>query len=148
MLARHLPTSNTVAEAGRKAGMSKQAAHDAYKALEVKAPQRCAQLGINRDKVLLRFDQWAENATEVVTASMFGKVTDVKEVTSIALRMRANDKLAKIMGCYADEKADSPVTMNTQILNLVHLTDEQLGDALSAIDRILAQARTAETVQP
>ena len=36
-----------------------QSAHDAYEALKIKAPQRCAQLGISRDRVLQRFDQWA-----------------------------------------------------------------------------------------
>ena len=93
-LAKVLPESTSVAEAGRKVGMTKQAAHDAYKALKIKAPERCEQLGISRDRVLLRFDQIAEGATKLIRVNLF----EVREVPDNASRLRANENLMDIFG--------------------------------------------------
>jgi len=97
-LAKALPESYSVADAGRKAGFeTRQATHDAYKALKVKAPMRCAQLGISRDKVLQRFDHWADHATR---EKMYGQFGDTKKLEATDLRIKANTELAKIMNLY------------------------------------------------
>jgi hypothetical protein len=93
-LAKALPGSNSKADAGRKLGISRQAVHDAYEALKIKAPQRCEQLGISRDRVLQRFDEWAEGATKLVRVNAF----EVKEVPDTTSRLRANENLRDIFG--------------------------------------------------
>jgi hypothetical protein len=99
-LAKALPGSSSIADAGRKAGMSRQAAHDAYEALKVKAPHRCEQLGIKRDRVLQRFDDWADNATHEV----LGKFGERVKLEATGLRIKANAHLAKIFNVYKDHE--------------------------------------------
>ena len=120
-LAAALPGSSTVTEAGRKAGMSKQAAHDAYEALKVKAPNRCEQLGIKRDRVLQRFDHWADTAMRYVPLVSNGilMANEPVAVRDIRARMKANTELAKITGCYGDaERPDSDTGRGGITINL------------------------------
>lgn len=101
-LANALVTSDSVAGAGRKVGMSRQAAQDAFEALKIKAPLRCEQLGISRDRVLQRFDHWAENADREVQ----GKFGEKLKLEATDLRIKANENIAKIMGCYGADSED------------------------------------------
>jgi len=87
-LAAQIPHSSTITEAGARAGMSRQAAHDAYEALKIKAPMRCAQLGIRRDRVLQRFDEWAESATKFQRMDQY---STAKEIPDVRARIKAND---------------------------------------------------------
>jgi hypothetical protein len=71
-LAKALENSPSIAGAGREVGMSRDVAHRTYKAIMVKAADRCEQLGIHRDRVLQRFNDWADNAQREVRANGFG----------------------------------------------------------------------------
>lgn len=93
-LSKALPQSDSVSDAGRKVGMSPQSAHDAFEALKIKAPVRCEQLGISRDRVLRRFEDWADGATREV----FDKWGERKKLEATDLRIKANENLGKVFG--------------------------------------------------
>jgi hypothetical protein len=120
------------------ARLGNQAAHDAYEALKIKAPMRCAQLGISRDKVLKRFEHWADNATRTEVHVSQGIKMGESRVEATDLRIKANENLAKIMGCYkdGDEQASESQRRQGQIvINLSFLDPERAQAVLSVQSR-------------
>src|SRR5262249_49694667 len=71
-------------------------------AIKVKAPLRCEQLGISRDRVLKRFDDWADTAVrhQLLISNGVLMRDQFVEVPATDLRIKANIELAKITGCY------------------------------------------------
>jgi hypothetical protein len=101
-LAKALRNSPSIAAAGREVGMSRDGAHHTYRAIKVKAADRCEQLSITRDRVLKRFEELAEGAQREMQLSFMGSPTQKVKLDAPEVRLKANIELAKIMGCYAD----------------------------------------------
>jgi len=100
---------------------------------------RCAQLGIRRDRVLQRFDEWAEGATKFQRMDQYSAA---KEIPDVRARIKANDCLADIMGCY-EESADENTSRSSAHTVCVVVTDDR---AAARLARLLSPGGAAGVV--
>ena len=94
----------TIAEAGAQAGyVHRQAAHRAFKSIQLWLPQALEGAGYPVDKMLTELVEKLRDQMEAKKTRFFkykGVVTDVREVPAHNIQLRAITELFKLLGLY------------------------------------------------
>jgi hypothetical protein len=103
-LLQELPTSKSVAEAGKKAGYAcRQSAHEALKSISEGTPEVLERLGLTRDYVLDKCLRPLFEAKIVKRESYKGIVMETFYDDALDIRLRTIDIWAKLMGAYTQK---------------------------------------------
>jgi hypothetical protein len=128
-----LPKSNSVAEAGEKAGYyDRKTAHRALKSVSERAPEVLERLGLTieyvADKCLRPLLE--ANKTELIVSN--GIVMSREEVPAPELRLRAIDTWARLKGAYTAQKVQLSGDLS---LDLNHVSDDELDRTIADLAR-------------
>jgi len=125
-----LPTSDSVAEAGEKAGYyDRKTAHRALKSVSERAPEVLERLGLTIEHVADKCLRPLLEARETKFFANAGIVLDTREVEALDIRIRAIEVWARLMGAYASQKVQLSGDLS---LDLNHVSDDDL-------DRLISQ---------
>jgi hypothetical protein len=128
-LIKALPESNSVAEAGAKAGYAyRQDAHKALKSIGERAPEVLERLGLTIDFVADKCLRPLLDAMETKFWANQGVVLDQRDVAALDIRLRAIDIWAKLKGAYTPQKVQVSGDLN---LELTHASDQELDEAIA-----------------
>jgi hypothetical protein len=124
-----LPTSDSVAEAGEKAGYAyRQDAHRALKGIAERAPEVLERLGLTIEHVADKCLRPLLEAKEEKFFADKGVVLTTKEVAALDIRIRAIEVWARLMGAYAGQKVQVSGGLS---LDLSHVSDDELDEAIA-----------------
>jgi len=141
-----LPTSDSVAEAGEKAGYAyRQDAHRALKGIAERAPEVLERLGLTIEHVA---DKCLRPLLEAKKEEFFadkGIVLTTKEVAALDIRIRAIDVCARLMGAYAGQKVKVSGGLS---LDFNHATDDELDHIRALAEAVDSDAREPGGVPP
>jgi hypothetical protein len=128
-LVQELPKSNSVAEAGAKAGYAyRQDAHKALKSISERAPEVLERLGLSIEYVADKCLRPLLQANETKFFANHGIVLEEREVAALDIRLRAIDLYSKLKGAYTPQKVQVSGDLN---LELTHATDQELDEAIA-----------------
>jgi ribonuclease D len=128
-LIKALPESNSVAEAGAKAGYAdRPSTHRALKTISEKTPEVIERLGLTVEHVVNNCLRPLLEAEETKFFANQGLVMDQRNVAALDIRLRAIDIWAKLKGAYTPQKVQVSGDLN---LELMHATDEELDQAIA-----------------
>jgi hypothetical protein len=126
-----LPKSNSVAEAGQKAGYyQRQNAHRALHGIAERAPEVLERLGMTIEYVAGTVLKPLLEATETKFFANAGIVLETREVPALDTRLRAVDVWAKLKGAYATQKVQFSGDLS---LDLNHVSDDELDRFISKL---------------
>lgn len=126
-----LPTSNSVAEAGAKAGyFDRQTAHRALNNLSEHAPEVLNRLGLTIEHVADKCLRPLLEAKETLFFANKGIVLDHREVEALGIRIRAIEVWAQLMGAYAAQKMKLSGDLT---LDLNHVSDDELDKSIAEL---------------
>jgi hypothetical protein len=124
-----LSTSDSVAEAGERAGYSdRKAAHRALKSVSEHAPEVLERLGLTVEHVVDKCLRPLLEAKERKFFANQGLVLDTREVEALDIRLRAVDLWAKLMGAYTPQKVQVSGGLTVDLGNL---SDDELDKTIS-----------------
>jgi hypothetical protein len=119
-----LPKSDSVAEAGEKAGYhDRSTAHRALKGISERAPEVLERLGLTIEHVANKCLRPLLEAKETKFFSDKGIVIQKVDVEANDIRLRAVDLWAKLMGAYTAQKVQVSGGLS---LDLSHVSDDEL----------------------
>jgi hypothetical protein len=119
-----LPTSDSVAQAGKRAGYSdRKAAHRALKNVSERAPEVLERLGLTVEHVVDKCLRPLMEAKETKFFANQGVVLDSREVEALDIRLRAVDLWARLMGAYTPAKVQVSGGLTVDLGNL---SDDEL----------------------
>jgi hypothetical protein len=143
-LVQELLGSDSIAEAGRKAGITHtQDAHDAYKSAKVKMPSILDEIGATRQAIGKNIWDLAQNARR----DHVGQFGDITKVDAPDIRLKANLELADMQNCYeASSKHGSvdPAAIRSQTTTVCLVVADPREAA--ALARLLAPGGSAGVV--
>jgi hypothetical protein len=123
-LVQELPKSNSMAEAGAKAGYAcRQSAHEAFKAVIERSPDVLQRLGLTHDYVLDKCLRPLLEAKETKFFQKDGIVMQERDVEANDIRIRAIELWGKLMGAFTAQKVQLSGDLN---LELNHASDDEL----------------------
>ena len=123
-LVQELPNSNSVAEAGEKAGyFDRPTAHRALKSISERAPEVLERLGLTIEHVANNCLRPLLEAKKTEFFQKDGIVMQREEVEANDIRLRAIDLWAKLKGAYTAQKVQVSGDLN---LDLNHASDDEL----------------------
>jgi hypothetical protein len=123
-LVQELPNSNSVAEAGEKAGyFDRPTAHRALKSISERAPEVLERLGLTIEHVTNNCLRPLLEAKKTEFFQKDGIVMQREEVEANDIRLRAIDLWAKLKGAYTAQKVQLSGDLN---LELNHASDDEL----------------------
>jgi hypothetical protein len=123
-LVQALPESNSVAEAGAKAGYGyRQDAHRALKSISERAPEVLERLGLTIDYVADKCLRPLLEAKETKFFQKDGIVMQERDVEANDIRIRAIELWGKLMGAFTAQKVQLSGDLN---LELNHASDDEL----------------------
>jgi hypothetical protein len=138
-----LPTSDSVAEAGEKAGYSqRQNAHRALHGIAERAPEVLERLGMTIEYVGEKVLKPLLEAKETKFFANAGIVLETREVEANDIRLRATDLWARLMGAYATPKLQLSGDLS---LDLNHVSDDDLDRFISQLTRPEPTKQESET---
>ena len=123
-LVQALPESNSVAEAGEKAGyFDRPTAHRALNSISERAPEVLERLGMTIEHVANNCLRPLLEAKKTEFFHKDGIVMQREEVEALDIRLRAIDLWAKLRGAYTAQKVQLSGDLN---LELNHASDDEL----------------------
>jgi hypothetical protein len=126
-----LPTSDSVAEAGEKAGyFDRQTAHRALNNLSERAPEVLNRLGLTIEHVADKCLRPLFEAKETLFFANKGIVLDSREVEALGIRVRAIEVWAQLMGAYTPQKLKVSGDLT---LDLNHVSDDELDRTITEL---------------
>jgi len=146
-----LPTTDSLAKAGRQAGYTtRQATYTGLMSIRRKAPELLAGIGYGQEEALRDLVEMTQ-ATKVEIGWDKGVIIQEKEYADNATRLRARIELNKMHGHYPQDNREStpPVNVNVQsnALDFSQATEEELDQILRFCGRFrrgLQQGPTGE----
>ncbi|MGC2769073.1 MAG: hypothetical protein WB607_26470 [Candidatus Acidiferrum sp.] len=124
-----LPKSDSVAEAGEKAGYyDRKTAHRALKSISERAPEILERLGLTIEHVGDKCLRPLLDAKETKFFATNGVVMETREVAANDIRLRAVDLWAKLMGAYTAQKVQVSGGLS---LDFNHVSDDELDRAIA-----------------
>ncbi len=130
-LLQELPKSNSVAEAGEKAGYSdRTAAHRALKNVSERTPEVLERLGLTVEHVVDNCLRPLLGAKETKFFANQGIVMETREVEAQDIRLRAIELWAKLMGAYTAQKVQLSGDLT---LDLNHVSDDELDQSIAEL---------------
>jgi hypothetical protein len=137
-LLQELPKSNSVAEAGEKAGYAyRQDAHRALKTIAERTPEVLERLGLTIEYVADKCLRPLLAAEETKFFASDGIVMTEKQVAALDVRLRAIEVWAKLAGAYTAQKVQLSGDLT---LDLNHASDDELDEAIAKL--LPSDART------
>jgi hypothetical protein len=126
-----LPKSDSVAEAGEKAGYAyRQDAHRALKSVAERAPEVLERLGLTIEHVADKCLRPLLDAKETKFFASNGVVVETRAVEASDIRLRAVDLWAKLMGAYTAQKVQVSGGLS---LDFNHVSDDELDRAIAEL---------------
>jgi hypothetical protein len=126
-----LPTSDSVAEAGEKAGYyDRKTAHRALKSVSERAPEVLERLGLTIEHVADKCLRPLLEARETKFFANAGIVLDTREVEALDIRIRAIEVWARLMGAYTAQKVQLSGGLS---LDFNHVSDDELDQTISSL---------------
>jgi hypothetical protein len=126
-----LPKSDSVAEAGEKAGYcDRQTAHRALKGISERAPEILERLGLTIEHVADKCLRPLLDAKETKFFASNGVVMEEREVAASDIRLRAVDLWAKLKGAYTAQKVQVSGGLS---LDFNHVSDDELDRAIAEL---------------
>jgi hypothetical protein len=126
-----LPTSDSVAQAGEKAGYAyRQDAHRALKGIAERAPEVLERLGLTIEHVADKCLRPLLEAKETKFFANAGIVLDTREVEALDIRIRAIEVWARLMGAYTAQKVQVSGGLS---LDLRHVSDDELDETIARL---------------
>jgi hypothetical protein len=124
-----LPTSDSVAEAGKKAGYPyRQDAHRALKSIAERAPEVLERLGLTIEHVADKCLRPLLKAKETKFFADKGVVIETRDVEALDIRLRAVDTWAKLMGAYTAQKVQVSGGLSH---DFSHVGDDELAQSIA-----------------
>lgn len=128
-LVQALPGSNSVAEAGARAGyFDRPTAHRALKSISERAPEVLERLGLTIEHVANNCLRPLLEAKETRFFQKDGIVMEERDVEALDIRLRAIDTWAKMMGAYTTQKVQFSGHLD---LDINHVSDDELDEAIA-----------------
>jgi hypothetical protein len=126
-LVQELPKSNSVAEAGERAGYAyRQDAHRALKTIAERTPEVLEQLGLTIEHVADKCLRPLLDAKETKFFANGGIVTETREVAANDVRLRAIEVWAKLAGAFTAQKVQLNGSIDHHGIDLTSVPDAVL----------------------